>query len=277
MLHFLEAKGLDQSIVNSLRSFDFTATEGFAFIHTIGGSHIDEAWRRTGHCGLGTAVQKLGLATKEKMSIDFVTSSVGSLSIDFVSSIYRACGGDDGTTDCSRKTSGLTNGSKKGSNRGQESVVASFDQDFRIYFPTHETVTTSSAGGAGTICIQLSYYNHPKFPRQLMRDCKSTRPGMLMHNKILFVRPKSGKAWAYVGSANCSESAWGNRLVKDRVTKAPKLNCRNWECGVLIPVESRGVDGKQDGLDVFRGTVPMPMHFPGEEYREKKPWYFMEQ
>jgi hypothetical protein len=31
-----------------------------------------------------------------------------------------------------------------------------------------------------------------------------------MHDKIIFVRPQNpnGRAWAYVGSANLSESAW---------------------------------------------------------------------
>ncbi|KAL8967224.1 MAG: hypothetical protein Q9197_005542, partial [Variospora fuerteventurae] len=45
--------------------------------------------------------------------------------------------------------------------------------------------------------------------------------------------------YAYIGSANCSESAWGNKLVKDRASKLPKLNCRNWECGVVVPLRPR--------------------------------------
>jgi len=28
-------------------------------------------------------------------------------------------------------------------------------------------------------------------------------------------------------------------LVKDKATKLPKLNCRNWECGVVIPVRTQ--------------------------------------
>lgn len=45
-----------------------------------------------------------------------------------------------------------------------------------------------------------------------MRDCKSLRPGMLMHSKMMFVRgftdSGDGKiAWVYTGSANLSESA----------------------------------------------------------------------
>jgi hypothetical protein len=46
-----------------------------------------------------------------------------------------------------------------------------------------------------------------------MRDCQSQRGGLVMHNKMIFVQPRdggseAGKAWAYVGSANLSESAW---------------------------------------------------------------------
>ncbi|KAI9870657.1 MAG: hypothetical protein M1830_003989 [Pleopsidium flavum] len=89
-------------------------------------------------------------------------------------------------------------------------------------------------------------------------------------------------AWAYVGSANLSESAWG-RLVKDKRAKTPKLTCRNWECGVLIPVHA--IDTEFDvtvpeltcNMELFRGQVPIPMLYPGESYGTRKPWYFTEQ
>lgn len=137
-------------------------------------------------------------------------------------------------------------------------------------------------------------------------------------------------AWAYIGSANLSESAWyvfflipplptrqkqptnhdnnRGRLVIDRDTKKPKLNCRNWECGVLVPITSqaesepepepakkdKGKDkstpsadsgpgpAKQDAesesataLDIFRGKVPVPMRMPGRRYEgtELRPWF----
>lgn len=91
------------------------------------------------------------------------------------------------------------------------------------------------------------------------------------------------------------------RLVQDRTTKSPKLNCRNWECGVVIPVlespssssEDRPDDkgktptpttnltGQQESrtaLDIFRGTIPVPMVIPGRKYEgsELRPWYFLE-
>lgn len=98
-------------------------------------------------------------------------------------------------------------------------------------------------------------------------------------------------AWVYIGSANCSESAWG-KLTKDRVSKAPKLNCRNWECGVVIPMRSlqRGSHdgsnanivqplqstGQQRSLRDFEDLFPVPMQYPGEEYGTRRPWFYQE-
>ena len=89
---------------------------------------------------------------------------------------------------------------------------------------------------------------------------------------------------------------WRGRLVQDRSAKAPKLNCRNWECGVVVPVlgqgEGRVLGGDEanaetgskavdtespTALNVFDGTVPVPMILPGKRYGgARKPWYFMD-
>lgn len=288
LMYFLKAMALERSIVDSLHKFDFSATKNFAFVHTIGGAHTgpEDPWRRTGYCGLGRAVQELNLATKAPLNIDFVTSSVGSLNMDFLSSIYLACEGDDGLREYNWRNlpTSKSKSAKQGTTAEKQSKNAA-EQGLRVYFPTHNTVRASTAGYAGTICFQSKWYNSPTFPRQILRDCKSTRPGMLMHNKLLLVRPatpsptSSASSWAYVGSANCSESAWG-KLVKDRATKSPKLNCRNWECGVVIParrwadVEEHG-KGVGNGLGEFR-DIPVPMQYPGEEYGDKRPWFYSE-
>lgn len=87
------------------------------------------------------------------------------------------------------------------------------------------------------------------------------------------------------------------RLSQDRTTKEPKLNCRNWECGVVIPVVDRspatveqGKDsqpslglsadshtGAVDIEDIFQGTIPVPMQVPGRVYGAGvRPWFFLE-
>ena len=95
---------------------------------------------------------------------------------------------------------------------------------------------------------------------------------------------EGAKDYAYVGSANLSESAWG-KVVVDRKLKREKLNCRNWECGVLVPVRRRRRDqneslkatenavGDPGLVDVFQGVVPVPMEYPAEEYGGRKPWF----
>lgn len=106
--------------------------------------------------------------------------------------------------------------------------------------------------------------------------------------QLLYVRPSADQdatlsGWVYIGSANCSESAWG-KLVKDRQARIPKLNCRNWECGVIVPIKkfssisSGNMSGKNFGsLSVFEQVgVPIPMEYPGQDYGKRKPWFFME-
>lgn len=97
LVHFLEAMGLQQEIVDSVYKFDFSETKSLAFVHsmsvlsflsssserscdptadaqTSGGPHIGEEWRRTGYCGLGKAVRMLGLQHEGPVQVDFVVS-----------------------------------------------------------------------------------------------------------------------------------------------------------------------------------------------------------
>ena len=54
-----------------------------------------------------------------------------------------------------------------------------------------------------------------------------------------------------------------------------KLTCRNWECGVVLPVPVQ--EGKAAGLDVFESVLPVPMVYPGRSYEgnsDLEPWFF---
>ena len=123
--------------------------------------------------------------------------------------------------------------------------------------------------------MQKSYWDKDGFPREIFRDYKSSRQGLLSHNKLLFVRgQKRGKsiAWVYVGSANCSGSAWGNL-----VTKGVKLNCNNWESGVVLPVEEPP-DDLSDLGKVFESVMDVPFEYgdgKGLEYGDRRPWFYM--
>lgn len=293
LLAFLHAMGLDKAQIDSMRRFDFSRTAHLAFVHSIGGSHLASTkMPTTGLCGLGKAVRDLGLDTEGPLNIDFLAASIGNLNEKFLKSMYLAAKGDDGMTEYEWRNHRSTK--KKGVESEEEHRVSDEVRSrCRIYFPSYETVHTSRGGigGAGTICFQPKYWASDSFPRGLMRDCKSQREGLLMHSKMIFVRPDNpnlhgNMAWAYLGSHNLSESAWG-RLVKDNTTKKPKINIRNWECGVVIPVASSmlPVDWQADhealadgpGMSVFDGILPVPMIVPGEEYQGRRPWFYSEQ
>ncbi|KAK1487035.1 ubiquitin interaction domain-containing protein [Colletotrichum tamarilloi] len=290
---FLRALGLDDKLVKSLDNYDFSETSRYGFVHSISGSHTKEAWQHTGqstpsardamtscYCGLGSIIRSLGLATENAVDIDYVASSLGSLNHGFLTMIYYACQGDSGMKEYEARQSKMTKSKAAKTGLGGSRPVdidkepLQLQHHFRIYFPTEKTVSSSRGGrsSAGTICMQEKWWNSSTFPRELMRDCQSARGGLLLHSKAIFVRERAhdGAVWAYVGSANLSESAWG-RLVKDRESGTAKLTCRNWECGVLVAVkDSSASTGDQDAQAQSRPqakaqTVTLEGHAESEE------------
>ena len=195
------------------------------------GTHTaEDTWKRTGYCGLGRAVTALGLDTDQPIELDYVCSSVGSIKPNLIECIYNACQGnaavawlaqavpadpqprlgDSGLKEYESRPKG---GRKAKDSAPPETNVSDALSRIRVYYPSQETVAQSIGGAraAGTICFQQSYYQAPTFPQHVLRDCKSTRKGVLMHSKMLFVGqdgPDASKAFVYVGSANLSESAW---------------------------------------------------------------------
>lgn len=194
LIYFLEAMGLDGKIIQSIPNFDFSRTKDLAFVHSIGGVHAgkEETWRRTGFCGLGTAIRELGLANGKTLAIDYVTSSMGSLNIDFLMILYLAAQGGDGLTEYDWRNAIPKTSQTKGNEKQQaqrkalETMQEKTLQNFRVYFPTYETVAASNGGieCGGTISFHGKCFAYPQFPRGVLRDCWSRRVGLLMHNKV---------------------------------------------------------------------------------------------
>ncbi|KAG0648405.1 hypothetical protein D0Z07_5479 [Hyphodiscus hymeniophilus] len=210
LMSFVRAMGLDPKIVESMSHFDFSRTSHLGFVHSM-------------------SVITSNSVEMEARS-NFQASSIGAINKNFVKAMYLAAQGDDGSTEYAWRQTKLSS-TKAGTETDQERKVSDSLKDcFRIHFPSKENVAQSKGGveAAGTICFRSAWYNAKDFPRDLMRDAKSTR-GVLMHNKMMFVQGRDihkqdSRAWAYMGSHNLSESAWG-RMVKDKATKQPKLNC----------------------------------------------------
>ena len=257
MLHYLEKQGLDPDVCSGVLNFDFNATEGMVFVHTVGGVNVGEDAERTGFPGLSRAVRGLGLETHDDLQFDFAASSIGNLNDDQLRNLHSAACGQDmikqaEAASSQAKSDFFTPQAQKSS---REST--SIRDKMRIYFPTHETVTSSIARAAGTICLNRKYFEETRFPRSCFRDYRSIRKGLLSHNKILYARGKQKAAdgttkdiaWCYVGSANMSESAWG-KLVYEKKLKAWKMNCRNWECGVLLPVSQEKIGQHSTSVNI---------------------------
>ena len=240
-LHFfLRKMGCEDDILKGVLNFDFSNTEHLAFVHSIGASaHYGEDMERTGYVGLSKAVRELNyssecsLSSTSNLHIDYVASSIGSLNDAFLTIIHNAARGENATA-TPKSLSGPA--PKPFQNT---TPITNIRDLFRIYYPLHSTVTSSKAGSAGTICLKSDWWRGPHFPRECFRNYRSKRPGVLSHNKILYARGINDKgqqiAWQYMGSANLSESAWG-KLSWDKKRKEWKLGCRNWECGVIMPV-----------------------------------------
>ncbi|KAJ5521244.1 hypothetical protein N7527_005359 [Penicillium freii] len=294
LVYFLQASDLHRNIIKKLDEFDFSETKRYAFVHTVGGTNTEGKWQRTGFSGLGRAIKTLGLETKAPINVNYIASSLGNLNPPFLRSIYLACKGDNALLDYELRTN-----KKKEPRTEVEAYNKECLDHFRVYFPSDETacdVHSNAKSAIGTICFNPAWWGGANFPRNTLRDCVSER-GVLMHNKLAFVHHptpiempdnKECRGWAYVGSANLSESAWG-RIVKDPKTKQLKMNCRNWECGIIVPVISeKKTEEKDKGpethgsapsaplpVEVFRDTVPVPMRVPAAPLSEnRRPFFF---
>ncbi|KAF2865417.1 tyrosyl-DNA phosphodiesterase-domain-containing protein [Massariosphaeria phaeospora] len=264
LLRFLEAQEVGRNVIEGLLKFDFTHTQHSAFVHSIAGNHTGEASHQTGLAGLARAVRHLQLDQVETLELDCTASSLGALKDTFLKQVYLAARGASPLSD--------------------ETIPARFLDKIRIYFPSRDTVEKSTGGPAcaGIVTLSKSHYG-ADFPKQCMRDYKSTRRGVLSHNKLLLARgrKKDGTsfAWAYIGSANLSEAAWGSQKVLKSGKQSVLIN-RNWECGVLVPVPEDSLkdlqlqDGEVPPMSVFEGTIEVPFQYPGEEYGAKEPWFF---
>ncbi|KAK5084557.1 hypothetical protein LTR05_005635 [Lithohypha guttulata] len=212
---------------------------------------------RTGLLSLSDAISSLGLSISSTdpsypPQLDFITSSLGNLSHPFVRQLYEAaCGTLDVAKIAASRARTKTSTKALGTVNDNIGLDVTVRKNLRIYFPTDQTVQASAGGAAsaGTICFQKKWWETNELIQECLHDCIGGRgDGILMHSKILYVRfaePKLVKSedgmektyigWSYMGSANLSESAWG-RITTETKSKQPKMTCRNWESGVIIPI-----------------------------------------
>jgi tyrosyl-DNA phosphodiesterase len=274
LLYYLEKSKLPEQVLGGILKFDFTATSDIAFIHSVGGSSFGSDLNRTGLNGLAKAVNQLNLTPQkaENLQLEYATASIGALNDSLLRNLHNAACGiyEKGAVARSKSTSIF------------EAKVRDL---IRVYFPSQVTVAKSQGGpdSAGTICFRDDYYRKATFPKDVLRDHISTRKGLLSHSKIILAH-SNNTAWIYLGSHNLSESAWG-KVSKDRQRNEQKMVCRNWECGVLLPVfrnpnqESEGhrkVEEPSPNMNLrstFSSMIDVPFEVPGRPYKTN-PWFY---
>ena len=152
-----------------LGTCDFTSTAQYAFIYSVGtadkGSEGSPNAAYWGLDGLATQVERLGLHCNGRLQIDYITSSVGFLDNTFLTRLYRACQG-----------------------RSQSLYPmepSTLRSDIRVYYPSHLTILNSDSNKSPpeSIFIAPTAWKQVQ-PLSVLYDCRSTREGVLMHNKV---------------------------------------------------------------------------------------------
>lgn len=146
--YFLEAQGVEQSMIRSLQNYDFAETSRYGFVHTMAGYHLDPSvWQRTGYCGLGRTIKALGLDSVDDVDLDYVCSSLGNLKRDLLAALYGACKGDSGLREYTARTGKSGKTKAAASSEGDHPNLSKI----RVYYPSRDTVHRSR-GGTNVSC-----------------------------------------------------------------------------------------------------------------------------
>ena len=268
---FLAKMEMQENVMKGILNFDFSETSHLGFVYSAAGKYPMDANNgsalKIGYLGMQRAVETLNLQTS-RLQLDYVTSSLGLLDTRLLQTMQIAASGSSITVSDFKKL------------RGQD--------DIKVYFPSTKTVKESMGGpeNGGTICLRRTFYKQQhRFRRDVLLDHHPVRSGILSHSKIMFARGTSANdaskddsakwiSWAYIGSANLTTSAWGS--LSGRSSTGQILQCRNWECGVIVP--GKAVCKEREDPDVpdlqslFAGIVDIPFDEKDLSYDGKEPW-----
>ncbi|KAG0062325.1 hypothetical protein BGZ90_003127 [Linnemannia elongata] len=289
LLAFMTAMELPDKILRAVGRVDFRPAK-VVLVPAVQGWHRVDARHTYGIARLAKVMQTRTTETQE-WDMEYQTSSLGRLTVKFLAELYRA-------------SRGYT---------PRPRIKVDVDErvpPIKIIFPTQDHVAHSRLGelGAGTVCLRREYWTLNSFPRIVMHDFElvGRHQGSLMHTKVILAKaaqpkptlssrlpppqsndPRKLAGWFYVGSANCTESAWGT--MSNKRTGALQglcINIRNWELGVVYMIETedemeelnRRYRGSERGADdepdqTFFGPLPVPYRRPVKQYyAEDEPW-----
>lgn len=231
LLSHMEALGAPEAFIDSIRGIYDYSTVKVHLITSVPGICSGTKAERHGILRLRRVVKQLDLKLPEKdsekkLQVEICTASVGNLSAKWLNGFYDCALGKD--------TLQTHDGAR---------VVPKL----KLFYPTFQDVKNAdqiAQDAASNIgCHTRPWESAPREVKSIFHHYESKDRGKLFHQKlILAYNPQDSTQlpyYAYVGSANFSQSAWGalehdkrgNELTSDK--KLTKLS--NFECGVLIP------------------------------------------
>ncbi|KAK3837330.1 MAG: tyrosyl-DNA phosphodiesterase-domain-containing protein [Linnemannia gamsii] len=284
LIDYLTKMQVPSKIIRTVKRVNFSPAK-VVLIPAVNGWHPVNNERHTyGIARLAKVMQTVTTETQE-WDLEYQTSSLGKLTVKFLGELNRAF---RGFTPRARVTVDV-----------DERVPP-----IKLIFPTKDHIINSELGepGAGTVCLRHEFWNQRTFPRVVMHDFElvGRHKGYLMHTKTILAKakqapqtlnrrapppppshdPRKLAGWFYVGSANCTESAWGTMANKrSGALQGLCINIRNWELGVVYMIETeeemeefnRRYRGSQRGEDdepdqTFFGPLPVPYQRPLTPY-----------
>ena len=232
----LQAMEAPDNVVSKLDIFNFDSLHQTRFIFSMTSSKAldsgsqstlttkPSASTRVGMVALNDEIKSLGLSTndQEHIQLDFVTSSLGNLTPQFVRQLHDAAAGQLQPNEIA-KTAKATRGWSKPVTRDNE-AVQNLQSNVRIYFPSHDTVQSSKGGisNAGTICFQRKWWDQNDLIRNCLHDCVGGRKdGILMHSKVSYISLPSflNPYCSFSSSSGSSHHVW---LCKHATTQFSK-------------------------------------------------------
>ncbi|PFH50374.1 hypothetical protein AMATHDRAFT_145281 [Amanita thiersii Skay4041] len=221
-------------------------------VPSIAGKH--QGWPnviKTGHPSLMMAVRTMGLRTgkgrsAKELMLECQGSSLGFYTTQWMNEFHWSARGES-----------AEDWLDEPKNRREKLPYP----PIKIIFPSKKTVQESALGepGGGTIFCRRRQWAAKNFPREKFHDSKSKGGPVLMHAKriIALMRERSlstrsgwqeeseteddeiqviesAVGWAYVGSHNFTNAAWGTLSGSGF---DPVLNIYNYELGVVFPLK----------------------------------------
>ncbi|KAI8089946.1 tyrosyl-DNA phosphodiesterase-domain-containing protein [Halteromyces radiatus] len=229
LCELLDEMHVPTSVKEEMARYDFTKASAHIVASVSGIFEGDNKHRKYGHTRLADIITEMGAADpSRKPKVEMQTSSLGALSKSYLQELYTSFCGIHPHSD---------------QNKSKRKTDSSFPP-IDIIYPSMDTVNSSRLGpsGASTICLNRTTWQKSTFPKEIMCDSISHRPGTLMHSKR---------------SHNATTSAWG-KLTLSKQTKQPKMNISNWELGVVLPI----TDDSDFPSPYIR---PAPRYKPGQQ------------